>query len=46
MALLDKINFDYEQDKLYLTGDLINKGPKAFEVVDFLLKHPKILSVK
>ena len=46
MALLDKINFDYEKDKLYLTGDLINKGPKAFEVVDFLLKHPKILSVK
>jgi len=43
--LLEKINYDENKDKLYLTWDLINKWPKSFEVTDFLLKNPQIKSV-
>jgi len=45
VKLLDKINFDYDKDNLYLTWDLINKWPKAYKLIDFLVKHPKIKSV-
>ena len=46
MALLEKIKFDYNIDNLYLTWDLIAKWPKSKEVLDFLINHPKIKSVK
>ena len=45
LELLEKINFDYENDSLYLTGDLINKWPKWYELIDFLVNRPKIKSV-
>jgi len=45
IALLEKIKYNVETDQLYLTGDLINKWPKAFELIDFLLKNPQIKSV-
>ena len=43
--LLDKINYNKNYDKLYLTWDLINKGPKAKELLDLLIDTPEIKSV-
>jgi len=43
--LLDKLNYDQNKDKLYLTWDFMNKWPKSFEVIDFLVKNPQIKSV-
>jgi len=45
LNLLEKIKYNVETDKLYLTWDLINKWPKAFELIDFLIKNPQIKSV-
>lgn len=38
-ALLKKINFNHQQDQLYLVGDLINRGPKSLAVMKYLMKH-------
>lgn len=37
--LLEKIDFDHAQDKLYLVGDLINRGPKSDKVLSYLMDH-------
>lgn len=39
MALLKKVNFNHESDQLYLVGDLINRGPKSLEVMQYLMAH-------
>ena len=39
MLLLKKINFDHHCDTLYLTGDLIGRGPKALETLEFITAH-------
>ncbi|WP_150466568.1 symmetrical bis(5'-nucleosyl)-tetraphosphatase [Francisella sp. SYW-9] len=35
--LLHKINFDKQKDKLIFAGDLINKGPKSLETINFVM---------
>jgi len=45
ITLLEKIKYNVETDQLYLTGDLINKWPKAGELLDFLIQNPQIKSV-
>ncbi len=37
--LLEKIKFDEHSDELYLTGDLIGRGPKPLETMNFILSH-------
>ena len=48
-ALLDRIHFDITQDHLWLTGDLINRGPESLETLRFIKtlqeKHPKRVQV-
>ena len=34
--LLDQVNFDPAQDKLYLTGDLVARGDKSLECLRFV----------
>ncbi len=35
-ALLDRIGFDPESDKLWLTGDLVNRGPKSLKTLRYV----------
>ena len=36
--LLDEIDFDPDKDTLWLTGDLVNRGPKSLKTVRFVRK--------
>ncbi|WP_343188306.1 symmetrical bis(5'-nucleosyl)-tetraphosphatase [Buchnera aphidicola (Ceratoglyphina bambusae)] len=35
-ALLEKVEFNYRKDKLWITGDLVSKGPDSMKVLNFL----------
>lgn len=39
MQLLDKVDYQPDEDKLWLLGDLINRGPRNCEVLDFVIQE-------
>lgn len=42
---LDTVKFDYQRDRLFATGDLIDRGPKSREVVKLFVEEPWAFSV-
>ena len=38
---LKKVNFDIENDYLWLVGDLINRGPDSLKLIKYLYKIRK-----
>lgn len=45
LALLKLINFQAEQDTLWLTGDIVNRGPKSLETLRFIKNLPNKIVV-
>lgn len=39
LKLLERVKFDDKSDKLWLTGDLVNRGPQSLETLEFVYKH-------
>lgn len=44
-ALLHQIQFNPSQDKLWLAGDLVNRGPRSLEVLQWLFDHQDALQI-
>lgn len=45
LELVDVLEYDPRRDELYLTGDVINRGPKSAAMLDYLMERPRIRSV-
>lgn len=39
LALLQRVNFEPQRDRLWLVGDLINRGPQSLETLRWCYKH-------
>ncbi|MDO4696820.1 MAG: symmetrical bis(5'-nucleosyl)-tetraphosphatase [Neisseria sp.] len=44
-ALLSLIDFQHGRDTLWLTGDIVNRGPKSLECLEFCMKHENSVQI-
>lgn len=44
-SLLNKINFNFGVDTLWLTGDIVNRGPKSLETLKFIKKNENSIRI-
>ena len=45
ISLLDKIDYNTQEDKIILTGDLVNRGPESLAVLNYCMEDKNITSV-
>jgi len=45
IRLLKKISYDKQKDQIILTGDLVNRGPKSLDVLNYCLADENITTV-
>jgi bis(5'-nucleosyl)-tetraphosphatase (symmetrical) len=45
ISLLDKIDYDSQEDKIILTGDLVNRGTESLAVLNYCMADKNITSV-
>ena len=45
LRLLDKMNFNPSEDKIILTGDLVNRGTESLAMINFCMANPNIQTV-
>ena len=44
-TLLKQINFDHEVDTLWVAGDLVNRGDKSLETLNYIYKHRDCMKI-
>lgn len=44
-ALLAKIDFNHGTDTLWLTGDIVNRGPKSLQCLQFAIEHESSVQI-
>ncbi|MDO5638502.1 MAG: symmetrical bis(5'-nucleosyl)-tetraphosphatase [Neisseria sp.] len=44
-ALLAQINFNHGTDTLWLTGDIVNRGPKSLQCLQFAIEHESSVQI-
>ena len=45
IAMLNKINFSKE-DELYILGDILDRGNKPIDILDYVIAHKNIYLIK
>ena len=46
IELFNEVNFDFKNDKLILLGDLCDRGPNTWEVIEFLMTIKNLIFIK
>ena len=39
LDVLEKANFDWQNDELYILGDIIDRGPESFEMLEWAMEE-------